>query len=320
MGSGGPEPRYELVNLTRHELTVRVGPELLTVEPAAVPARIDETVEDRSSTLVNGFSIPLSVATVGNTTGLPDPKPDTFYFVSRPVALFNLHRDDLVVVEHDAGNLGPASGLLRLTHGGGRQSQTDRPSVRPAPTSGWQRLRALLAHVARTSWPAILIGLVLVALMTLFAAEFVARWEVGVSLVTLGSVWLIAKRRGWLDSLPKRLTVHLWEPAESGVWTWVGAFEDAYLSGESDIRAAAQALGRILLGKDLVMEGHFYLIDEEPPPTRSSGMLVRSYEVHIPMVNQAGNRMLFGGTAPHLVRNAAAIQTFDHAVDVWREG
>lgn len=148
----------------------------------------------------------------------------------------------------------------------------------------FRRTVAMGSYVRSTSWRALLVGAILVLLFVWSTGHLpLARWEPALALATLISVWLIEKRRQWIDSLPKILTVHFWK-WKGERWERDGVWEDAFLTGESDIRATAQQLGRQLLNTNewLLLEGHYYVEDENPMPERSNGLYVRRFVVHVP--------------------------------------
>lgn len=91
----------DVINLCPHDLHVLHANGLRTVLPRAEkPARcMVESVRDGELTL-NGQTVPIHVSRFGAVYDLPDPRPDTYFVVSRPVAEACDHlRTDVLVVD-----------------------------------------------------------------------------------------------------------------------------------------------------------------------------------------------------------------------------
>ena len=142
-----------------------------------------------------------------------------------------------------------------------------------------------------SGWITLAIGALACAALTWALVEFsfLGAAEAALGLVTLGSVWLIEKRRQWLESIPRRLTVVFWYPEGTGDsharWRRWCAWHDAFLAGESAIRETAQSLGQILAGgRRLKLTGQLLLEDENPVPVPDEDGWVRRYVAHLPLV------------------------------------
>jgi hypothetical protein len=324
-----PQPHC-LVNLTPPPIVIHTGTGELVLGSIG-SARIDETSEPAGSIQYEGCEIPLRRIHLGASSSLPPARPGTRLVVSRLVALAHPERSDLLCggnyVRNDSGQIVAVRDLAIVAsarRSPGPEPEGDweqHPGIAPHPLrSPWK----LLGFVLRSSWLSLLMGAVLVVLIALILPAF-GRWEAAISMVALISVWAIQKRRQWLDSLPKRLTVHFWKGGDSE-WVWSGGWEDAYLSGESDIRSAAQSLGTGLFGVTrLGFEGHYFVIDESPPPFRDDTGVFRRFEVHIPLSRSPGepsgndSRSLFKEEEDgFLRRNDTAIREFEDTVRKWR--
>jgi hypothetical protein len=97
----------ELINLTPHPATI-AGREFA---PSGDIARVSQTLTQVGE--MEG--IPLYVGVYGETTGLPDPQPETYCLVSGLVRAANPDRTDLAspanLIRDDAGRVIGAEGL-----------------------------------------------------------------------------------------------------------------------------------------------------------------------------------------------------------------
>ena len=163
--------------------------------------------------------------------------------------------------------------------------------------------RPWLDYTLKKSWRSLLVGLVAVVVVVGLSSGLPGLFgaiEPALAVVTLAAIWLIEKRRQWIDSLPKRLSVYFWA-WESDEWKLVGGWEDAFLAGEDDIRATAQSLGQVMYRGRLDLLGYLYVVDENPPPIWGGGgegddEVFRRYEVHIPLGTVPGPSSSGGAT------------------------
>jgi hypothetical protein len=88
-----------LVNLTPHtiHLLTANGSPIAEIPATPQPARCAEHTTRTGWLQVNHHPVPLLQTAYGAVTGLPEPQPDTWYLVSRPVADATPERDDLLV-------------------------------------------------------------------------------------------------------------------------------------------------------------------------------------------------------------------------------
>lgn len=115
-----------LVNLNPHEVTIVRGEAAMRLPAAQIPARCRETLTPTGSFDLDGTTIPLYLSSFGDVEGLPDPQPDTWFVVSRPLAESMPHRADLVVpamvVRNDGGQVVACRGLARVWEGMEREA------------------------------------------------------------------------------------------------------------------------------------------------------------------------------------------------------
>lgn len=86
--------------------------------------------------------------------------------------------------------------------------------------------------------------------------------------------------KNWEQSLEKRLNINYWYSGENDSRTPVAKVLGAYLSGENDIRAWAQQLGRQMLG-DLDFDMNW---DDDTPPRilkMNKGKFFKQYEIDV---------------------------------------
>lgn len=111
------KPLDTLINLTGHPINVydndRTLIRVIQPDPHHLPCKAKET--KRIEDTVCG--IPLWCVDNSDVVNLPDPKPHTYYIVSRIVASVAKHRRDLLVVDmqirDDSGNIIGCRGLTR---------------------------------------------------------------------------------------------------------------------------------------------------------------------------------------------------------------
>lgn len=105
-----------IVNLTPHPVTIGS----VTIDPEDIPARASAKREKIASVKIEGNDNPTSinVVTFGDIEGLPDPKPQIFYLVSRIVAEACPDRKDLLMVDEtirdEKGRIVAASSLSQM--------------------------------------------------------------------------------------------------------------------------------------------------------------------------------------------------------------
>jgi hypothetical protein len=89
----------QLVNLTPHVITLVCQDGNVVLDPAGPAARVTMAADEPvGSLVVDGIAVPLvRTATTGVVTGLPDPRPETLYVVSRQVLDACPDRADLVM-------------------------------------------------------------------------------------------------------------------------------------------------------------------------------------------------------------------------------
>ena len=71
-----------VVNLTPHDINIFVEGQIITFEPSGMIARASSSIEE----IGRIGSIPVFKTVLGEITGLPEPKENTIYLVSRAVA------------------------------------------------------------------------------------------------------------------------------------------------------------------------------------------------------------------------------------------
>ena len=135
-----------------------------------------------------------------------------------------------------------------------------------------ERFRKLLIEPVRHSrWQVALVGAVIVLLAIAYSGPLrtdmaIAFWEwidpvAGIMAFFLSVVVLYNQARDrWENSLEKRLTVSFVNANDD---TELARVENAYLSGESDIRQWAQQLGRQIFGGNLQLDMNW---DDQSPP------------------------------------------------------
>tara|TARA_R100001509_G_scaffold103216_1_gene60738 strand:- start:1777 stop:2136 length:360 start_codon:yes stop_codon:yes gene_type:complete len=102
----------KLINLTNHDVvihqTVDGEEKKVVIEPSKMWARMNnQSTEKVELVEMDGLKIPIfeksdwynSVGWRGKVFGLPTPKKNTYYIVSRIVAHHNLDRNDLLIPE-----------------------------------------------------------------------------------------------------------------------------------------------------------------------------------------------------------------------------
>ncbi|MBW2081556.1 MAG: hypothetical protein JRI39_00380 [Deltaproteobacteria bacterium] len=87
----------QLLNLTPHMVTLITPEGHLSIPPSNSVARIELRAENEGYLTIRGAAIPLVSTRPEKITGLPDPKPNTFYIVSRTIAEALPERRDLLV-------------------------------------------------------------------------------------------------------------------------------------------------------------------------------------------------------------------------------
>tara|TARA_R100000479_G_scaffold72194_1_gene34953 strand:- start:2600 stop:2962 length:363 start_codon:yes stop_codon:yes gene_type:complete len=105
----------KLVNLTNHDIViyqiVNNVEKKVVIEPSKMWARMNNQSTEKVEVIEqDGIKIPIfeksgwynSVGWRGNIFGLPAPKKNTYYIVSRIVAQHNLDRKDLLIPESNA--------------------------------------------------------------------------------------------------------------------------------------------------------------------------------------------------------------------------
>jgi hypothetical protein len=89
-----------LRNLTPHEIVIDTPDGTLVLPPAGDPPRINEQRRPAPPLTCEGIIMPVWEVTAGDVAGLPDPEPDAWLIVSRPVATAAPDRTDLLI-PHD---------------------------------------------------------------------------------------------------------------------------------------------------------------------------------------------------------------------------
>jgi hypothetical protein len=93
-----------VINLTSHNINVfsMDGRTQIALLPKGDEAKVVEFKKNKSVNhiLMNGFKVPILGKSFGQVTGLPEPKDDTFYVVSRVVKNNSPDRTDLVIPAH----------------------------------------------------------------------------------------------------------------------------------------------------------------------------------------------------------------------------
>ena len=107
-----------IINLTQHALTVVVdGKIILEVPASGQVARCAQVTTEKDPVFVDGVQIPMGANVFGDVQGLPDPIPDTLFFVSALVAqaAWAQGRNDIVcplqAVRDEQGRIIGTSGL-----------------------------------------------------------------------------------------------------------------------------------------------------------------------------------------------------------------
>ena len=108
----------QIINLTQHALTVVVnGQVVLEVPASGQVARCAQVTTEKDPVFVDGVQIPMGANVFGDVQGLPDPMPNTLFFVSAMVAqaAWTQGRNDVVcpllAVRDDQGRIIGTSGL-----------------------------------------------------------------------------------------------------------------------------------------------------------------------------------------------------------------
>jgi hypothetical protein len=91
----------KLINLTPHKITVFLlndvhNREKIEIQPEKMPARRYVRVKISEYIFIGSHAIPIYETFFGEVENLPDPKPDTYYIVSRAVAEACPNRTDLI--------------------------------------------------------------------------------------------------------------------------------------------------------------------------------------------------------------------------------
>lgn len=107
---------FEIENLTQGTVTIVLGEEFFDYYPTGQTPRVHvDRVSVGAIEIGEGFEIPLSRTTAGETYGLPDQEPGTFRIVSAIVARENVDRGDLLIVDRTVRDgTGRVSGAASL--------------------------------------------------------------------------------------------------------------------------------------------------------------------------------------------------------------
>lgn len=118
-----------IINLTGHPIKIiELGDKdhphfikglITTIEPSEVVAKLGQFTKSLAPIEFNGIKIPVTQNYQGKVFFVPEPKPNTIYLVSKPVAMALPERDDLYVVnglvrDRDGKVLGSRS-IARIT-------------------------------------------------------------------------------------------------------------------------------------------------------------------------------------------------------------
>ena len=99
----------EIINLTPHDVVVVTEAGNITIPKSGVVARCAQQTEQVGQLQYAGNTIPLTVTSYGELVDLPNPKPETYYIVSRLVMSAASGRTDLLcpngLVRDDNGNI-----------------------------------------------------------------------------------------------------------------------------------------------------------------------------------------------------------------------
>lgn len=108
----------QIINLTLHTLTIVINDQIVLEVPASGQvARCAQVTTEKGEIVVDGVQIPIGANVFGDVQGLPDPIPDTLFFVSALVAqaAWAQGRNDIVcplqAVRDDQGRIIGTSGL-----------------------------------------------------------------------------------------------------------------------------------------------------------------------------------------------------------------
>ena len=87
-----------LINLTPHSVCLVIDDSrVIEIPSSGIFARCLVMRQTIGAITIDGATVPLVRAEFGPVEGLPDPRPDTYYIVSRVVAEAARHRTDLLI-------------------------------------------------------------------------------------------------------------------------------------------------------------------------------------------------------------------------------
>ena len=99
----------EIINLTPHDVNIVADNIVTTIPKSGVVARCAQQTEIIGELHYSDSIIPITQTSYGEILDLPNPKPETYYIVSRLVMSAASGRSDLLVpnglVRDDSGNI-----------------------------------------------------------------------------------------------------------------------------------------------------------------------------------------------------------------------
>ena len=111
--------KVKLINLTPHNINLKVNGETIVIEPAVSKSelpRLKETIKKLEDIEVNGYKVPITVKEFEEAYNIPEPKEGVYYIVSALIAKA-LKREDFIVpntVRDESGNIVGCDGFSKI--------------------------------------------------------------------------------------------------------------------------------------------------------------------------------------------------------------